>query len=125
MHMDAFYYPYANISNEETLKKAVLYFDKINIINPWAYEGDVPPELMRLYEQKPRLIEFISPRKTFDQTYDRMVSESIIADLKDEKFLSYCKNQDLLNHFQSWELHRSKFPYKLMDYASRFPQIFL
>jgi len=38
--MDAFYYPYANISNVETLKKSMLFFDKVNIINPMAYEDE-------------------------------------------------------------------------------------
>ncbi len=118
----ALYYPYASIRNLETLKKLMLYFDEIHIINPWmAFSeqsrnrktgGDISEkidnfkrELNPLHDQG--ILKFVDPAKIVDK-YDSLITHSVIQDLSDENFVDLCRDHSREN----WELCAVKLPHR-------------
>jgi hypothetical protein len=111
-----FYYPYASFADQQLplLKVAVLYFDKLFILDPtmasWGTigPGDLERDL-RLLEDE-HLLERISPLTLLHQN-EQTVIDAIDSDLKDPEFLALCADKKDTR----WTLALSKVPKSLRD----------
>jgi len=96
------YFPYANIESAKTLKTAVLYFDKIGIIDPRAcfsgestrhrdlhYESNVYMDKINLLV-KEGIIELVDPAKVVAK-FGNEIMTGVIQDMHDPEFLALCK----------------------------------
>jgi len=110
------YFPYANIQSAKTLKTAVLYFDKIGIINPntcfcgdaegkelnWQASGIIN-EISALVQEG--IVEYVDPAQSVSTYGDEMLT-GIIQDLQNKDFEDICK--PFID--SSWVLSSEKLP---------------
>ncbi len=126
--MKALYYPYATITSAETLKKSLLYFDNIYIIDPEKASAHTKSksthtiEIQELIQTK--IVKPISPLKLITK-YDSVISESVIADLNDQNFIKFCQSTGV----DSWTISTAKVPSAIQDstfrkYLVNFPQLY-
>jgi hypothetical protein len=96
------YFPYANIRSIRTLKTAVLYFDKVGVINP---DGAFCDE-SRLYDHvdkyrqryisdtetlvRERIIEWVNPASVIAK-YGREIMMGVVQDIYDEQYIKLCE----------------------------------
>ena len=96
------YFPYANIRSAKTLKTAVLYFDKIAVIDPRAsFCGESTRHRDLHYEShdymneinilvKEGIIELVDPAEVIAK-FGNEIMTGVIQDMSDTKFLDLCK----------------------------------
>lgn len=96
------YFPYANIRSAKTLKTAVLYFDKIGVIDPLASfcgdstrHRDLHDESRDYMDEinilvKEGIIELIDPTKVVAK-FGNEIMTGVIQDMHDPEFLDLCK----------------------------------
>jgi hypothetical protein len=116
------YYPFATIHSNDSLNKAVLYFDLIYVINPWEVMSDRSsrPEpdsywkqaakMDKLHQEK--LVKYIYPMEFLGE-YGPDISKGAIKDLEDANFREYCEGPDMP---RTWTLSPLKIPDEFREY---------
>jgi len=111
------YFPYANIRSIKALKTAVLYFDKIGVINP---DGAFCDE-SRLYDHvdkyrrryirdtetlvREKVMEWVNPASVIAK-YGREIMMGVVQDIHDEQYIKLC--EPFVN--SPWVLASTKLP---------------
>ncbi len=97
------YFPYANIESAKTIKTAVLYFDRIGIINPYLSFCTKSISRRGLYREshdyidemnllvKENIIEWVDPVEVIGK-FGHEIMTGVIQDINDPKFLDLCKS---------------------------------
>jgi hypothetical protein len=117
---NALYYPYTRIENVDTLKRALLLYDKIYLIYPTKYyerigishdEGSFH-EHHHFFEDTIRenFFEIVSPRDIAGE-YEDIMLEAYEDDLKDQAALKYAPNKD-------WWIYEEKVPDTILDHPT-------
>jgi hypothetical protein len=115
MKNDVLYYPYATIRSTDALNRALLYFDKIYVINPWEVMTDrssrsEPPEYWYRADNMQRLadkgiVNYISTSELVEK-YGKSVANYAREDMEDKEFKRYCDDKGE----PTWEIATVKIP---------------
>jgi hypothetical protein len=117
MPHEALYYPYTGISSADTLKKAMLYFDKIKIFDPYQSPSEFKinfdfTTLDKLNGEG--IIDYIAT-ETFRDQHKNDIIGSVLEDLEDESYTEFCRRY---GKNESWGIGVARLPDDL-DFRER------
>lgn len=113
---NAFYYPYASFHDAQLplLKVAALWFDKLVILDPsgasWDGIGADPPARDAVRKLKDAgILNLVTPADVLNK-YKAPITEAILRDMRNEKFLELCDQHSRATGKQRWTLSLAKVP---------------
>lgn len=106
------YYPYINIRDEEFLKYAILYYDKLNLIVPGSIRLN---EKMRTVSESTDLFVEIKPENSYQICCD--AAKYTIAFINER--MKTDSNFDIYRNQHTSRLYEGKFNWEFRDYCER------
>jgi hypothetical protein len=127
------YYPYATIHTSDGLEKALLYFDQIQVINPWELMTDrgsrvesdeywrQADKIEKLHNHEKHLVEYISPLDLI-KDYGDSISEDVKEDMENKSLVKFFRNLlwSKKDDEKTWELSSKKIPLPLREFINRY-----
>lgn len=111
MFARALYYPYIHIPDNLWLRRAILYWDKINPIVPWEIEKEIHEKHISRELKSYGLLDFIHPEDTLSSADGEQLSSFFLNKVDSEEFRKFVPEKRNYNR----KIHKDKFTYALLS----------
>jgi hypothetical protein len=113
MFTEALYYPNILIPDDLWLRRAILYWDKINPIVPREVERDIPENHVSRELQKAGILKYIDPGEILEYQDGQELSNKFLKVIKSKRFLSQIGTPNIRRY--EVKIHHNKFTNGLLE----------